>query len=192
MKNLSIAISFIALAVVIRVFLVASVAPSSANGDTSVTPTNGIDLPAGYRDWSFISMARVGTPLNDMRVKLGNPAAMRTYREGKLPFPDGAIIARLAYHQATSEDNNNAFRGPAEKQLGPEGAQKLLSESFVAGDPTNVQFMIKDSKKYASTGGWGFFQFTNGKQDGEEVHKTCFSCHAPAKDRDFVFTRYSQ
>jgi hypothetical protein len=69
--------------------------------------------------------------------------------------------------------------------------KKLAAESFVAGPPTNVQFMVKDSKKYASTGGWGFGQFTNGKPDGEAVHKTCFACHAPAKDRDFVFTRYS-
>jgi hypothetical protein len=52
--------------------------------------------------------------------------------------------------------------------------------------------MLKDSKKYASTGGWGFAQFTDGKPDGEAVHKTCFACHSPAKDRDLVFTRYSR
>jgi hypothetical protein len=50
--------------------------------------------------------------------------------------------------------------------------------------------MIKDSKKYASTGGWGFFQFTKGKPD--RVAPTgCFACHAPQKATDFVFTRYS-
>ena len=75
--------------------------------------------------------------------------------------------------------------------LSPDVIQKFLSESSVAGSPTNVQFMIKDSKKFASTGGWGFAQFTDGKADGETVHKACFPCHAPAKDRDFVFTRYS-
>ncbi|HEX3232109.1 MAG TPA: cytochrome P460 family protein [Pyrinomonadaceae bacterium] len=51
--------------------------------------------------------------------------------------------------------------------------------------------LVKDSKKYPLTGGWGFAQFTNGKPDGEAVHQTCFSCHEPAKDRDFVFTRYA-
>ena len=60
-----------------------------------------------------------------------------------------------------------------------------------AGAPTNVQFMVKDSKKYAATGGWGFGEVTDGKPSGEAVHKTCFSCHAPAKDRDFIFTRYA-
>jgi hypothetical protein len=66
-----------------------------------------------------------------------------------------------------------------------------LAASSVAGQPTNVQFMVKESRKYAATGGWGFAQFTNGKPDDEALHKTCFSCHAPGKDRDFVFTRYA-
>jgi hypothetical protein len=51
--------------------------------------------------------------------------------------------------------------------------------------------MVKDSKKYAATGGWGFADFKNGKPGGEVLHKTCFPCHAPAKDRDFVFARYA-
>src|SRR5208282_1699218 len=62
------------------------------------------------------------------------------YRDWKLPFPDGAIIARLAWSYVPSEENNKVF-GDA--------------QSFVAGEPTNVQFMVKDSKKYAATGGWG-------------------------------------
>ena len=61
----------------------------------------------------------------------------------------------------------------------------------MAGPATNVQLMVKDSRKYASSGDWGFAQFTNRKPDDEAVHKTCFSCHEPAKDRDFVFTRYA-
>jgi hypothetical protein len=61
-------------------------------------------------------------------------------------------------------------------------------QSFVAGHPKNgVLFMVKDSKKYASTGGWGFAQFSkDGKPAGEAVHKTCFPGY-----RDFVFTRYA-
>jgi hypothetical protein len=86
---------------------------------------------------------------------------------------------------------NKVFRAAAEKGVAPDQITKLLAGSVVAGSPVNVQFMVKDSKKYASTGGWGFAQFTNGKPDGEAVHKTCFSCHAPAKEHDFVFTRYS-
>jgi hypothetical protein len=161
-----------------------------ADGET--TPIYGIKLPAGYRDWALISVARVGGPVNDMRAKLGNDIAIAAYRAGKVPFPDGTIIARLAWNQAASEENNNAVRGVLERGVGPDVAQKILAESFVAGAPTNVQFMVKDSKKYAATGGWGFAQFDNGKPASEAVHQTCFSCHAPAKDRDFVFTRYSR
>ena len=84
------------------------------------------------------------------------------------------------------------FRAAAERQgLPPEQVTKLLADSFVAGPAMNVQFMVKDSKKYASTGGWGFAQFTNGRPDSEAVHKTCFTCHEPAKAQDFVFTRYA-
>ena len=80
----------------------------------------------------------------------------------------------------------------AARGLSPEGVQNLLNESFVAGELTNVQFMVKDSRRYASTGGWGFGEFINGKPSDEAVHKTCFACHAPAKDQDFVFTNYSR
>ena len=167
-------------------------ASGSEQGNGAADPVFGITLPSGYRDWPLISVARVGAPVNDMRAKLGNDVAMKAFRNSVVPFPDGTIIARLAWKQTTSEENNRALGPAAEKQLGAEAAQKLLSQSFVAGPGLNVQFMVKDSKKYASSGGWGFAQFTDGKPDGEAVHKTCFACHAPAKDRDFVFTRYSQ
>ena len=171
---------------------IALIAPASGQSDGQAAPLYGVTLPAGYRDWPLISVARVGAPVNDLRAKLGNAVAMKAYRAGTLPFPDGTVIARLAWNQATSEENNRALGPVAEKQLGAEMAQKLLSESFVAGSATNVQFMVKDSKKYAATGGWGFAQFNDGKPADESVHKTCFACHTPAKDRDFVFTRYAR
>lgn len=159
--------------------------------DSGAATLHTVKLPADYRDWTLISVASVGPPVSDMRAKLGNDVAIKAYRAGTLPFPNGAIIARLAWKQAVSEENNRAIGPVAEKQLGPEGAKKLLSQSFVAGTPVNVQLMVKDSKKYAATGGWGFAQFDDGKAAGEAVVKTCFGCHGPAKDRDFVFTRYS-
>ena len=155
-------------------------------------PTHEITLPHGYRDWTLISVATVGGPVNDLRAKLGNDVATRAFRDGKLPFPDGTIIARLAWSRSASEENNTALRPILERGAGPDAAQKILAESFVAGAPTNVQLMVKDSTRYASTGGWGFAQFTDGKPDAGPVLGTCFSCHSPAKDRDYVFTRYSR
>ena len=100
-----------------------------------------------------------------------------TLREGKIPFPDGAIIAALHYRHAPSEENNKVF-GQA--------------QSFVPGTPTNIQFMVKDTKKYTATGGWGFAHFQDGKPGDEAFMKTCFPCHNQIKARDLVFTRYAQ
>ena len=65
------------------------------------------------------------------------------------------------------------------------------AQSFVAGPPTNVQFMVKDSAKYAATGGWGFAHFQDGKPGDVAMMKNCFPCHQAIKDRDLVFTRYA-
>jgi len=185
-------IAFLLVAVATVGSLVASTAPGAGRADEEAAPIYGVKVPAGYRDWPVISIAQVGAPLKDMRVKLGNDVAMKAFRDDTRPFPDGTIIARLAYQQVTSEENNRVIRAAAEQRgLPPEQIEKLLAGSFVAGPPTNVQFMVKDSKKYAATGGWGFAQFDNGKPADEATHKTCFGCHAPAKDHDFVFTRYA-
>ena len=152
---------------------------------------SSITLPAGYRDWPLISVAAVGPPVNDVRAKLGNDIAMGDLRQGTIPYRDGAIIARLAWKQTADPQTSNALRLQAQQVgLSAEAIEKLLSQSFIAGAATNVQLMVKDSKKYASTGGWGFAQFTNGKPD-PIVQQSCFACHAPAKATDFVFTHYS-
>jgi len=180
-------------AVALAMLAVAFGTLASGQTDGDAAPIYGVKIPSGYRDWPLVSVARVGGPVNDIRAKLGNDVAIRAFRAGTNPFPDGTVIARLAWRQVTSDENNAVFRSAMLAQrLSPDVIQKVLSESSVAGPPTNVQFMIKDSKKYTSTGGWGFAQFTDGKPDGEAVHKTCFPCHAPAKDRDFVFTHYSR
>ncbi|HXW18575.1 MAG TPA: cytochrome P460 family protein [Candidatus Acidoferrales bacterium] len=171
--------------------VVALKTPASGQVEGDAAPIYGVKLPSGYRNWPLISVARVGAPVNDIRAKLGNDIAIKAFREGTIPYPDGTIIARLAWKQVVSEENNNAIRIVAEKRLPPDQVQKLLDESFVAGPAINVQLMVKDSKKYASTGGWGFAQFDDGKPADEATLKTCFGCHSPAKDRDFVFTRYT-
>ena len=168
-------------------------ATSSEQSDGAAAPVYGITIPSGYRDWRLISVASVGPPVNDTRAKLGNDVAITAYQQGKLPFPDGTIIVRLAYQQATSEEGNEAVRREAlARGLSLDAVQKLLAGSFVAGPATTVQFMVKDSKRYVSTAGWGFAEFTDGKPSSEAEHNTCFACHAPAKDHDYVFTRYAR
>ena len=156
---------------------VAFTAPASLQVDQEGAPIYVRQIPPGYRDWRLISVAREEGTLDDIRAVLGNDEAIKAYREGK-PFPDGAIIARLAWSCDSSQENNKAFGRP---------------QSFVAGTPKNgVQFMVKDSKKYAATGGWGYGHFDDGKPADDTVMKACFPCHEAIKDRDYVFTHYAR
>jgi len=173
-------IGFLLLAVTTLAGVVAFMAPAFGRADGEAAPIFLTKVPPGYRDWKLVSVAHEEGELNDIRAILGNDIAIKAYRAGQLPFPDGAVIARIAWKYVPSEENDKVFG---------------RRQSFVAGaTPTwGLQFMVKDSKKYAATGGWGFGQFD---QDGkpnlpEAVFKKCFPCHQPVKDRDFVFTRYS-
>lgn len=147
--------------------------PARAEGAVGPALTS---LPAGYRDWRLITVAREEGKQNDIRAILGNDIAYKAARDGKLPYPDGSIIARLAWKHVSSEENNKVFG---------------QVQSFVAGAPTNVQFMVKDSAKYASTGGWSYVQFNDGKIGDLATFGACFGCHVPVKARDYVFNRYS-
>ena len=141
------------------------------------SPVFVTEIPAGFRDWRLISVAHEAGKLNDIRAILGNDIAIKAYREETIPFPDGAIIARLAWSYVPSQENNKTFG---------------RDQSFVAGPPTNgLQFMVKDSKKYAATGGWGFGHFNDGKPADVKFMQSCFPCHQAIQSRDLVFTRYA-
>jgi hypothetical protein len=130
----------------------------------------------------LIAVTRLTRGGSQLRAMLGNEVALKAYRDKTLPFPDGAVIAALHWSEVSSEENNKVLAS---------GFPGAGIQSFVAGSGVNMQFMVKDSKKYSATGGWGFGDFTDGKPGGENLMKTCFGCHQPAKDRDFVFTRYT-
>ena len=152
---------------------------ASGYTDEKVTPIFGIRVFPGYRDWRLISVAHEEGKLNDIRAVLGNDVAIKAYREDTLPFPDGTVIARIAWSDVPSEENNKAFG---------------RSQSFIPGPAPDwyLQFMVKGSRKYAATGGWGFAQFNkDGKPADEATHKTCLPCHELTKAHDIVFTRYA-
>jgi hypothetical protein len=172
-------ITFLLLAVATLAGIAAFTAPASGHPDEGDAPIFITKIPPGYRDWKLVSVAHEEGNLNDIRAILGNDTAIKAYREEKLPFPEGTIIARIAWRYVASEENNKVFGHP---------------QSFVPGPATDwyLQFMVKDSKKYAATGGWGFAQFNkDGKPADEAPLKTCFPCHEAIKARDFVFTRYT-
>ena len=148
---------------------------------TNASPIYGVTIPDGYRDWKVISIGRLKTEkINQLRAQLGNDIAIKAFKEGKIPFPDGAVIVALHWTYVPSEENDKvlvtAFPG---------------AQSFVPGSAVNMQIMIKDSKKYAATGGWGFADFKEGKPGDRALHETGFPCHEPAKSHDFVFAHYA-
>jgi len=100
--------------------VVASTAPASGHADEEAAPIFGVKIPPGYPDWRLISVAREEGNFNDLRAQLGNDVAIKAYREGKLPFPDGTIIAGVHWYYVPSEENNKVFG---------------RSQSFVAGPP---------------------------------------------------------
>ena len=157
---------------------VAFTASASRVPAQEAAPVFVTEIPKGYREWRLVSVAHEEGNLNDIRAILGNDLAIDAYRAGK-PFPEGAIIGRIAWRHVPSEENNKAFG---------------RAQSFVPGEapPWYLQFMVKDTKKYAATGGWGYAQFDkDGKPGPESDMKKCFPCHEAIKDRDFVFTRYA-
>jgi hypothetical protein len=144
--------------------VVAAQAPTSQPAEDAAAAIAGGRLPPGYRDWRLISVAREEGDLDDIRAILGNDAAIQAYRDDTRPFPDGTVIVRLAWSYDVSEENKK----------------------------NGVQFMVKDSKKYASTGGWSYAHFDDGKPLLDAVTlQRCFDCHLAIKDHDFVFTRYT-
>jgi hypothetical protein len=150
--------------------VVASMPFAPGRADDEGSPIFGVTVPAGYRQWELIAPSHE-TGLDEFRAILGNDISMKAYREGALPFPDGAMLAKLAWKHVPSAEFDGAF---------------------VPGPATTVQFMLKDSKKYVATGGWGFGRFVDGKPVDEAQHTTCFPCHeANVKAHDLVFTRFA-
>ncbi len=157
--------------------VVASTTLTPGRADEQPAPAYVTTMPEGYRDWRWISSAHEAGSLNSLGAVLGNDVAIKAYREGTIPYPDGSIIAALHYVHAPNAENNKIFGRP---------------QSFTPGPPTNIQFMVKDSVKYAATGGWGFGHFSaDGKPANAAFMKPCFPCHAQEKAHDLVFTRYA-
>lgn len=167
--------SALAIAATSLALVIAYMGATAGRADENSAPVYVTKIPSGYRDWRVISVANEEGNLHSFSVVLGNDIAIKAYREGKLPFPDGAIILAMHYKHVPSEENNKVF--------GDE-------QSFVPGAPTNIQLEVKDSKKYAATGGWGFGFLTDGKPVPEALMKSCAPCHAKAST-DFVFTHYA-
>jgi hypothetical protein len=149
----------------------AATAALEKSGQGEAAPIYGVTLPEGYRQWELIAPAQEAAPLDELRAVLGNATATGAYRAGTLPFPDGTVLVKLAWKHVPSPE---------------------FEPASIPGAATTVQVMVKDSRKYAATGGWGFGRFIDGKPADEAQHRTCFACHqARVKNHDLVFTRFA-
>lgn len=135
------------------------------------TAPNGITLPEGYKDWRVLSVHH-RSDNGTLRAVLGNDVAIKAAREGRTnPWPDGAILGKTVFK------GNNHDRFPT----------ALEPAAFV-----HAEFMIKDSKRFKETGGWGYARWLGMEQKpyGKDANfvQECVGCHTPVKDRDWVFT----
>ena len=137
----------------------------------AVSPIYGVAIPPAYRSWELVAPAEEAAPFDELRVVLANPIAIRAYRQKKARFPDGSTLVKLAWKRKQSPDFESAT---------------------IPGDPTTVQIMVKDAKRYPASGGWGFGRFIGGVPVDRAQHESCFACHdARVRDRDYVFTRWA-
>lgn len=130
----------------------------------------------GYEDWALVSSARTDV---EMKVILANPSMIKAYRAGVpangQPFPEGAKIAKLQWKHKKSAEAPFVVEVP--------------------DVPTQAFFMEKDSKRFPTTGGWGYAVFNhdvaNGKMVADAATADCgHACHVAVKSKDYIFHPY--
>jgi len=137
----------------------------------------------GYETWQVVSISQNG-PL--MAAILANPVMIRAYLAGVpengKPFPDGSKMAKIHWKPKKME---------------------TFPSATVPGTQHDVDFMVKDSKRFADSGGWGWAVFdydaasdtfkpgtlADSPPQGNDA-KCGFACHTSVKTRDYVFTDY--
>jgi hypothetical protein len=160
---------------------------SSAQDKYSLKVPGGLAFSEfkGYESWQVVSISQDG-PL--MAAIMANPAMITAYRAGVpgngKPFPDGAKMAKV--HWTPTK-------------------MKTFPAATVPGELHDVDFMAKDSKRFADSGGWGWAVFeyeaksgsfrpgTTTDQPPQQHDAKCgFACHTLVKSSDYVFTEYAK
>jgi hypothetical protein len=180
--------------IVLALTFVVGVALAAQDRFTLKSP-NGIAFSEfkGYDAWQVIAVSQpddadgCGTSKDGcIKAILGNPVMIKAYNDGipanGKPVPDGAAMAKVEWHR---KQNTAAPYGVT-----------------VPGAQTEVGFMVKDSKRFPDTNGWGYvtFQYDAASDtykpatnDASVMKKLCHTCHtAGAKARDYVYTSYAK
>jgi hypothetical protein len=143
--------------------------------------TTGYDVqfPHGFRDWFVVNSmivtkdSPIFAQIGGMHIIYVNAKGLPTLKKGgPFPYPDGTVFA----------DDVHEF--------------SVKDGSYVEGNKKAVPVMVKDAKKYATTGGWGFQVWAGGDPskplvpDAAHAVQACFACHTPQKDQDYTFSTY--
>jgi hypothetical protein len=177
----------VSVSVAVSLAVLGTGAAISAQDKYTVKVPNGLAFSEfrGYEGWQTISVSHNGPHL---ALILGNPAMIDAYKAGipgnGKPFPDGAKMAKIHWK-------------PKKNEAQP--GQPLQPDT-----QSDVDFMVKDSKRFADSGGWGYAvfkydaatsTFTPGTQADTPPQandaKCGFACHTIVKNRDYVFTEYA-
>src|ERR1035437_2450819 len=128
-------------------------------GQTSMNGISYSDYANFEEKWKFITV-RYRMDTSEQRFIWANASALQTLEAGSADYPDGAVFAKIGF--MTEED-------PAFKS------------SRVPSGALRYQFMVRDKKKYATTGGWGYALFDGNKTTlaGNPANQAqaCFGCH---------------
>lgn len=144
----------------------------------------------GYEDWQVVAPSLTDAQ-NVIRVIVANPVMIKAYREGVpgngKPFPDGSKVVKIEWK-------------PRKLTSAPFSAN---TPDTVPGDLAQVEFIVKDSKRFADTHGWGYAMFVYDAASGEFAPATTAShppvghdakcgaaCHTLAASTDYIFTAY--
>ena len=138
----------------------------------------------GYEDWQTIAVSQTEA-VNVLRTILGNPAMIKAERDGLSgqggPFPDGCKLAKIVWKQ---------------KKVTDQAPFSVNAPDTVPDVLQAVEFMVKDSKRFAATHGWGYAEFLYDAGSGTfkplGTGAACgAACHNAAAKTDYVFTQYS-
>ena len=137
--------------------------------DTIPVASNGVAYDPGYKNWQAISTTDAYSN-GTMRVIFGNAVAIKAIKENRTShWPNGTVLAKVQWDQLADKEGN-----------------------IQTGKFNQIEFMVKDDKKYAATEGWGWARFKTldlVPDDKDVMFATkCISCHRPVKNLDYVFT----
>jgi len=179
--------AFVFMSALLVALVAATVAAGSGEDKYALKVPGGLAFSEfkGYERWSVIAISE---NQGLIAAILGNPTIIQAYKEGipanGKPFPDGSKLAKIHWY--------------------PKKAEAEPAQPTVPGAQANADFMVKDSKRFADSGGWGWASFeydnatdsftpgttANKPPQGHDA-KCGLACHTIVKDRDYVFTQYA-